>query len=130
MSIFGVGVDLLKRGQLGERTLQSGDPFLKAVFSEQECQEAARRESPERYFEDRFCAKEAVFKALHMNPNHVKFRDISIVNDDNGAPNVSLSGQIALYAASRGVGRIELSISGDQDQVISFAVAMLKESDK
>lgn len=125
MSIFGVGVDLLKRGRLDERTLREGDPFRTAAFSEEECREAETRATPIQYFEDRFCAKEAVFKALRMNPDHVKFRDISILNDDNGTPIVSLSGQIALHAASCGIGRIELSISGEQDQVISFAIALL-----
>ena len=130
MSIFGIGVDLLKRGRLDACTLQEGDPFLQAAFSEEECREAARRATPLQYFEDRFCAKEAIFKALHMSPEHVKFRDISIINDDNGAPRVSLSGEIARQAASRGVGRIELSISGEEDQVISFAIAIQDNTDR
>lgn len=125
MSIFGIGVDLLKRGRLDERTLREGDPFRTAAFSEEECREAETRVTPIQYFEDRFCAKEAVFKALHMSPEQVKFRDISILNDANGRPLVSLSGDVARQALNCGVGRVELSISGEQDQVISFAIALL-----
>lgn len=130
MSIFGIGVDLLRRGRLNENTLREGDPFLAAAFSEQERLEAETRTEPIRYFEDRFCAKEAVFKALHMSPEHVKFRDIRILADENGAPVVTLSGEIARLAEARRIERIELSISGEQDQVISFAIALVEESDQ
>lgn len=124
--VLGVGTDILRMSRLSEASLREGDAFLAAAYSENEIAEAAKREDPHAYYAARFCAKEAVFKALGISGEHVKFREIEILSDENGCPFVRLGGDIARAAVQRGIDEALVSISSDGDYVQAFAIAQGK----
>jgi len=64
------------------------------------------------HFAARFAAKEAFFKALGTGyRGGITFRDIEIINDDLGKPEIVLSGAALTYARRQGFQKIHLSLS-------------------
>ena len=123
--ILGIGVDLLDRTRLCSSFLQPGDPFYEASYAPAEQAEAARREDRLGYLAGRFAGKEAVCKCLGLGQaqKRVLLREICIRSDENGAPVVSLTGEMQAAAEKKHIGSILLSLSYDGNMVMAFAVA-------
>ena len=90
---MGVGLDLLEIDRM-ERALERRPTLATRLFTDSEREYAAARARPGQHLAVRFCAKEAVAKALALevwNP-----RDIEVVSD-GGAPKVLLHGPLAAH---------------------------------
>jgi holo-[acyl-carrier protein] synthase len=94
-----VGLDLLEIERL-ERALERHPALAERVFTEEERAYAERRARPAQHLAARFCAKEAVAKALGL-PGW-SFRDVEVVATA-AAPEVRLSGRVAARAEALGV---------------------------
>lgn len=121
--VTGIGVDLQDCGEFHTAYLQEGDPFCSRTFSQRERSEASSRPDPARYYAVRFCAKEAVFKALAIRAERIDLSEIEILTGPSGEPLVFLSGQAAKAAEAQSVGRVLVSISHSASFVTAFAVA-------
>jgi holo-[acyl-carrier protein] synthase len=115
----GVGIDLLDVGRF-ERALERRPRLAERVFTDAEREYAAARARPAMHLAARFCAKEAVAKALGLSG--WSFRDVEVVATD-AAPAVRLSGSVAARAAELGG---ELSISLTHTHDVAGAVAVLR----
>jgi holo-[acyl-carrier protein] synthase len=87
----GVGLDLLDIDRL-ERALERRPRLGERVFTDAERAYAEARARPARHLAARFCAKEAVAKALGIGG--FAFLDVEVVATE-GAPEVRLSGAAA-----------------------------------
>jgi holo-[acyl-carrier protein] synthase len=94
-----VGIDLLEIERL-ERALERRPRLADRLFTDGEQAYAAARARPGQHLAARFCAKEAVAKALGLTAWN--FRDVEVVSD-GGAPSVSLHGSAAERAETLGV---------------------------
>src|SRR6478672_10253647 len=94
----GVGIDLLDVERF-ERALERRPRLADRLFTEAEREYAAGRARPATHLAARFCAKEAVAKALGLTG--WSFRDVEVVATD-AAPEVRLSGAAAARAAELG----------------------------
>jgi holo-[acyl-carrier protein] synthase len=94
-----VGIDLLDIERL-ERALERRPRLAERLFTDAEREYAAARARPTMHLAARFCAKEAVAKALGLTA--WSFRDVEVVATD-GPPEVRLSGSAAERAAQLGV---------------------------
>jgi len=75
----------------------------------------------------RFCAKEAVAKALgHGLGQGLVWRDIEVLSGPLGAPEVRLGGGADAIAARAGIERIDLSLSHTGGFVVGVAIALLR----
>ena len=119
--IYGVGTDILASSRMGE--LPKEDAFVRRTFTEKERAEIFARETPQNCLCSRFAGKEAVFKALRINPDTARLNEIEILSDENGAPCVTLHGAMAAQAAEKGVKSVHLSLSWETDCALAFAVA-------
>jgi holo-[acyl-carrier protein] synthase len=115
----GVGIDLLDVGRF-ERALERRPRLAERVFTDAERRYAAGRARPAMHLAARFCAKEAVAKALGLTG--WSFRDVEVVATD-AAPEVRLSGSVAARAAELG-GEIAISLTHTDD--LAGAVAILR----
>jgi holo-[acyl-carrier protein] synthase len=97
--VTGIGLDLLEIDRL-ERALERRPALAERLFTPAERAYAAARPRPGRHLAARFCAKEAVAKALGLSG--WDFRDVEVVATD-GAPEVRLSGSAARRARELGV---------------------------
>jgi holo-[acyl-carrier protein] synthase len=115
----GVGIDLLEVGRL-ERALERRPRLAERVFTDAEREYAASQARPVMHLAARFCAKEAVAKALGLTG--WSFRDVEVVAT-GAAPELRLSGTVAARAAELGG---ELAISLTHTDQMAGAVAVLR----
>ena len=115
----GVGIDLLEVERL-ERALERRPRLAERLFTDAERAYAAARARPGLHLAARFCAKEAVAKALGLTG--WSFRDVEVVATD-AAPELRLSGTVAARAAELGG---ELAISLTHTDELAGAVAVLR----
>ena len=121
--IIGIGTDFMKMSSITDESLQAGDPFREKMFTANEQEQAEIRSIPGDYFRTRFAAKEAVFKTLRVDPDHVRLNEIEILDDENGAPHVTLYGALKKYADEKKIQTIHISITYDDGYVQAFAVS-------
>jgi len=116
--VSGVGIDLLDVERL-ERALRRRPRLAERLFTDAERDYAASRARPVIHLAARFCAKEAVAKALGLTG--WSFRDVEVVATP-GAPEVRLSGSAAKRAEELGViARVSLT----HTETLAGAVALL-----
>ncbi|MHB8695891.1 MAG: holo-ACP synthase [Solirubrobacteraceae bacterium] len=115
-----IGLDLLEIDRL-ERALERHPRLAERLFTETERAYAAARGRPGQHLAARFCAKEAVSKALSMEA--WSWQEIEIVNGPSGAPEVQLHGGAAARAAELGVS-IKVSLTHTRTDAGAVALAV------
>jgi holo-[acyl-carrier protein] synthase len=115
----GIGIDLLDVGRL-ERALERRPRLAERVFTDAERAYAEARARPAMHLAARFCAKEAVAKALGLTA--WSWRDVEVVAT-GAAPEVRLSGGVARRAAELGV---TATVSLTHTDSTAAAVALLR----
>jgi holo-[acyl-carrier protein] synthase len=101
-----VGIDLLEIERL-ERALERRPRLAERLFTDAEREYAASMARPGQHLAARFCAKEAVAKALELDA--WSFRDIEVISA-GGPPAVVLHGAVARRAQELGV-RVRISLT-------------------
>ena len=114
-----IGIDLLEIDRL-ERALARRPRLAERLFTDGERAYAAARARPGQHLAARFCAKEAVAKALRLQA--WSFRDVEIVNTPDGAPGVLLHGPVAVRADELGV-KVQVSLTHTRAQAGAVAIA-------
>ena len=113
-----VGIDLLEIERM-ERALARTPRLAQRLFTEAERAYAGAHARPAQHLAARFCAKEAVAKALEL-PS-VNWREVEVLSD-GGPPRVRLSGAAADRARELGV---QVSVSLTHSRRDAAAVAIL-----
>ena len=114
-----IGLDLLEIDRL-EQALERRPGLAERLFSDGERGYAAAQGRPGQHLAARFCAKEAVSKALQMEV--LRPREIEVVGGGDGPPRVALHGAAAQRAAELGV---DVHVSLTHTRSTAGAVAML-----
>lgn len=112
-----IGLDLLEIARL-ERALERRPRLAERLFTDAERAYAAARARPGQHLAARFCAKEAVAKALGLTA--WSFCDVEVISTD-GAPTVALSGAAARRAAELDV-RVRVSLTHTDQQAGAVAI--------
>jgi holo-[acyl-carrier protein] synthase len=112
-----VGIDLLEIERL-ERALERRPRLAERLFTDAERAYAAARARPGQHLAARFCAKEAVAKALGLNA--WSFRDVEVIAGE--PPEVELSGAAAERAAALGV-TVRVSLTHTRREAAAVAIA-------
>ncbi len=115
-----VGVDLIEISRIEEAVKRYGRRFLRRVYTERELAYAEGRLSA---LAARWAAKEATAKALGTGIGPIAFREIEIVCDHQGKPDIFLHGDAARLAARLNLHRFALSLSHSADNALAFVVA-------
>ena len=130
--IIGVGNDITDIRRIENSLERFGERFINRIFSSTEQQKANRRKGNIRAYVStyakRFAAKEAFMKAMGTGyADGVYFKDISVVNDSHGKPDIELSGG-ALEAFRRVTGGKEakLHLSMSDEYPYAFAVVIVE----
>ncbi len=117
-----VGLDLLEIERL-ELALERRPRLAERLFTDGERAYAAARARPGQHLAARFCAKEAVAKALGLTA--WSFRDVEVIATES-APVVKLSGAAGRRAAELGV-QVRISLTHTRQQ--AGAVAIIARDD-
>jgi holo-[acyl-carrier protein] synthase len=116
-----IGLDLLEVARL-EAALERRPRLAERLFTDAERSYAADRPRPGEHLAARFCAKEAVAKALGLEG--WVFRDVEVV-PTGAAPAVALSGAAAKRADELGA---TVAVSLTHTATTAGAVAVLQDS--
>jgi holo-[acyl-carrier protein] synthase len=113
-----IGIDLLEIDRL-ERALERTPRLAQRLFTEAELAYAAARARPGQHLAARFCAKEAVAKALDLTSWN--FHEVEVIGT-GGPPELRLSGTAAARAAELGV-HVEVSLTHSGRDAAAVAIA-------
>ena len=124
MTIIGLGFDATEIPRIAATIDRYGDRFTHRIFTEGEIAYCMRRRDPAIHFAGRFASKEAAMKALGTGHSQgVLWRDIEVVRQPGGPPQLKLHGGAARRFAKIGGRSAQLSIS--HTDTLAFAQAII-----
>ena len=112
-------MDLLEIERL-ERALARRPRLAERLFTAEERAFAAARGQPARHLAVRFCAKEAVAKALELRV--WDWRDVEVRGGGDEPPFVRLAGAAAARAEQLGASRVHVSLTHSKGMAGAVAV--------
>jgi holo-[acyl-carrier protein] synthase len=127
LAIF-CGVDIVEIDRIKQSLVNTGTAFRDRVFTLPEIEYCERRKAARfQSYAARFAAKEAVSKAFGTGIGQgIMWRDIEILNDENGKPYVVLSGRAKEKYEELDALGISLSMSHCQLYAVAYAVLEVK----
>jgi holo-[acyl-carrier protein] synthase len=124
VTIIGLGFDATEIPRIAATIERYGDRFTQRIFTAGEIAYCMRRREPAIHFAGRFASKEAAMKALGTGHSQgVLWRDIEVVRQPGGPPQLRLHGGAAARFAKIGGQTTQLSIS--HTDTLAFAQAII-----
>ena len=116
-----MGTDIVLIPRITKNIESQGRRFLNHIFTENEQNICDAKTSPDIHYSGKFAAKEAVKKAALSSKkvNKCILKNIEILNDDTGAPYVSIKDD------NLEVGTYQISVSHSGDYATATAVLLL-----
>ncbi len=112
-----VGMDIVEINRIKEAVSRWGDSFLSRIYTDLELELYGNRPAS---LAARFSGKEAVIKAL--GSRKVRYRDIEILADSSGKPQVTLYGNALRLAKGIGMDGLVISLSHCREYAVACAV--------
>ncbi|MDO4550115.1 MAG: holo-ACP synthase [Planctomycetia bacterium] len=129
MRIYGIGTDITECARVKRILEKHGDYFIHHVYSDWEAAYCGQRKQAVESFTGRWCAKEAILKAVGTGwIRGISWRDMDIRADISGKPFVFLGGGVLEKVQKEGISDIQVSISHCQSHATAFAVAICGEN--
>ena len=124
MRILGNGVDIVDNIRI--KKLIKNNSFVKRIYSNDEIKESKNVKNKTNFFAKRFAAKEAFVKSLGIGfRNGINFKDISVINNNLGKPELYLSKKIKSFLSHKLKNKkykIHLSLSDENRHSIAFVI--------
>lgn len=114
--MFKIGVDIEDIKRFEKYVHDIGDEFLKLIFTQKELEYCFSYKNPARHLAARFCAKEALVKAVSDLNLKLDYCEIEILNKPNGAP---------FYVLDENK-NLNTSLSLSHDKTKAMAVALVE----
>ena len=120
--IIGIGTDIFEVERIKTK-IEKQPSLIEGIFTDNEINYCNQFKNKAQRFAARYAAKEAFLKALGTGwRNGITFKDINIINDDLGKPDIILSGIAKQIADKLGVTTIHLSMSHTKDLANAFVI--------
>lgn len=119
--IKGIGVDIIEISRIFDAVRHFGDKFLDRVYTKHEkayCKKFKTLRYPE--LAVRFAAKEAYAKALGTGMRGIHWKQIGIVNDKRGKPQIAFEGQV--------LKNVQVSLSHSNNFAVAYVI--IEENEK
>ena len=86
-----IGIDIEEVSRFENKSVDNNKAFLEKIFTPKELEYCFSKMFYAQHLTARYCAKEAVVKALYpAGIKDVYYKDIEVTNDTNGCPLVSI----------------------------------------
>ena len=123
--IFGIGVDVLEAKRIEHTLERFGDRFIEHLLMPEEQAQLEKTQRRARFLAMRFAAKEAIVKAMGTGFAHgVWIRDVGVVQNAWGKPEVVFSERGERVRRGLGVGDAHVTLSDERGLVVAVAVLM------
>ena len=123
--IIGIGVDIIEIGRV-RQAIRNNKNFLSKLFTEREIDYFISRNMNSEVIAGNFADKEAVSKALGTGMRGFSFKDIEILRNELGKPEVILHNGANLIGnklvENNNSLRVHLSISHNNSSAIAYSV--------
>lgn len=119
-SRFTSGIDVIEIERIAHALDRWGDRFLHRIYTERE---VAYCVGKPRRFAGRFAAKEATSKALGIGIRYIHWRDIEILPDPRGKPQIHLHARASEVARLQGLTGFEVSITHSRTDAVAMVIA-------
>lgn len=121
--ITGTGIDLVDVSRMKKLLAKWGDRFTERYFSQHEIDYCRRKAVPGIHFAARFAAKESFLKSLGIGLGMgVKLKDIQVINDQQGKPDLILAGQAQYLINERGIRKVHLSLTHTSEYAAAVVI--------
>ena len=118
----GVGVDIIEVKRI-EKLITNSNRFKLRVYTEKEIEYCEARKNSTQNYAARFAAKEAFLKAIGTGwRKGVAFREIEVVNDEIGKPEIVLHGKTRIIAEEKPIKSIQVSLSHVKELAVAVVV--------
>ena len=121
--IYGIGTDLVDLERI--KKMKSPSAFANKILGDQELKKPAEMKEGRNhsYLGKQFAAKEAFVKALGTGFKDPVFpKDVQILRNSLGKPEVLLSGGAKSYVDSLGITKSHVSLADESNHLLAFAV--------
>ena len=123
--IFGIGVDVLESARISRTLERFGTHFIERLLMPEERSQLERTARPARFLAMRFAAKEAIVKAMGTGFGHgVWIRDVGVVQNSWGKPEVVFSARGERVRRALGIGEGHVTLTDEAGLVVAVAVLM------
>jgi holo-[acyl-carrier protein] synthase len=123
--IFGIGIDVLKVDRIERVFKKHGERFVDHLLLPEERAQLVRTTRTVRFLAMRFAAKEAIVKGMGTGFSHgIWIRDVGVVQNAWGRPEVVYSERGAKVRDELGIGEGHLTLTDEAGLVVAVAVLM------
>ena len=123
--IFGIGIDVLEARRMHETYARFGAHLVERLLMPEERVQFERTQRPERFLAMRFAGKEAIVKAMGTGFAHgIWVRDVGVVQNAWGRPEVVYSPRGQALRAQLGIGEGHLTLTDEAGLVVAVAVLL------
>jgi holo-[acyl-carrier protein] synthase len=123
--IFGIGTDVVRLDRVEATLERFGEHFVERLLLPEEEAQYRRHRRKARFLAMRFAGKEAVVKAMGTGfRNGMWIRDVGIVADPRGKPEIIYSERGRAMCAQMGIGAGHVSLTDEAGLVVAFAVLL------
>ncbi len=119
--IVGTGVDIIEIDRIQKSIETYGEKFLEKIYTQTEVDYCSTKADKYRRYAARFAIKEAVYKAVMKYDHTIAWKDISVKNDSDGAPQLEELDKLAALSA-QGI-MIHVSLSHSNNYAVATAIA-------
>jgi len=120
--IAGTGIDIIEVSRIKKALDMWGNKFLNRVFTKRELSYANKKKFSHENLAARFACKEAVLKAFGDTRVGIRLKNIEILNDSKGKPEVILHREAKEFANNNNLDKIIVSMSHTNNYAVSNAV--------
>jgi len=126
LNALGVGVDLVEVERARKMLADKGSHVYDRLLTADEAAYCRSRPDPAEHVAVRLAAKEAVYKALQGSDaaRGIGWRDIEVVREQDGRPQVTLHGLARERADELRAGAVMLSLSHTHEAAIAVAIVV------
>lgn len=121
--IVGTGIDIAETARIEQAMARHGERFARRIYTAGEIAYCEQHKNKAERYAARFAAKEAAFKALGTGwQNGVQWRDVEVVHQPSGKPELRLTGRAEALARQLGVTSMTVSLSHSDRYVIAQVI--------
>lgn len=127
--IFGIGTDVVRLDRIEAMFARFGEHFVQRLLMPEEEAQFRRNGRQARFLAMRFAGKEAVVKAMGTGFRHgMWLRDVGIVADDWGKPEIVFSARGRARCEALGIAGGHVSLTDEAGLVVAFVVLTRSEA--
>ncbi len=120
--IKGLGIDIIEVERIKRIIKKWQGNFLNKIFTQKEINYCEKSKNYDQHFAARFAAKEAVVKMLGTGFQNISWKEIEIINNKKGKPQVNLYKKAKKHADNSGINIIHISLSHQKEYAIAEVI--------